>query len=66
MPNTPPLLYLNDGELKPVTMLRQILVRLAKHKTKKNLRSTGFPYAFAILAETSLKQINTPSTLMPA
>jgi hypothetical protein len=47
-------------------MLRQILVRLAKHKTKKNLRSTGFPYAFAILAETSLKQINTPSTLMPA
>jgi hypothetical protein len=66
MPNTPPLLCLNDGELIPVIILRQILVRLGKHKTKKNLRSTGFPYAFAILAETSMKQINTPSTLVPA
>jgi hypothetical protein len=66
MPNTPPLLCLNDGELIPVIILRQILVLPGKHKTKKNLRSTGFPYAFAILAETSLKQINTPSTLMPA
>ena len=47
-------------------MLRQILVRLGKHKTKKNLRSTGFPNAIAILAETSVKQINTPRTLMPA
>ena len=47
-------------------MLRQILVQHDKHKTKKNPRTTGFPYAFAILAETSLKQINTPSTLMPA
>ena len=47
-------------------MLHQILVQLGEHKTKKNLRSTGFPNAFAILAETSVKQINTPSTLMPA
>ncbi len=46
-------------------MLRQILVRLGKHKTKKNLRSIGFPYPFSIKAETSLKQINSPSTLMP-
>ena len=34
---------LNDDELIPVIMLRQILVSLGKHKTKKNLRSTGFP-----------------------
>ena len=47
-------------------MLRQILFRLGKHKTKKNLRSTGFPFAFAILAETSLKQTNTKSILLPA
>ena len=35
---------------------------MASIRRKKILRSTGFSHAFVILAETSLKQINTPRT----